>query len=130
MRALVQIGAFTVLALLGTVACDGTGGESTITETDFLQQFEEIYCGQWDICGNEDTCPDVSSVLSTSCLYDSAFAQDCLAGDFACDDAIGVLIPTTCAGVYDCDATGDDDDDDNGTNTSYPTPTGEGEPTI
>jgi len=138
MRAIRQaatFGALTALALFGTVACEGSGEEITITEADFLSQFEVIYCDAHESCTPDELCPAMSEVLSTSCTYDAGFAQDCLAGDYSCDDSGGegaeqLIVPTTCASVYDCEGGGDDDDDDDDPTGSYPTPTGSGEPTL
>ncbi len=110
MRISLQLAALTTLALFGTLGCEGEGSESTITEAEFLAQFEEIYCGEHDGCIADSACPDPSSVLNTDCFYDAIYAHDCLAGDYSCDISGGagaevVVMPTICDSVYDCDAT-------------------------
>jgi len=130
MQRISQLSLVTCIGLC-TLACEPVEGESTITEDQFLQQFEEIYCGQHEDCVAGEACPAVSTVLDTTCLYDATYAQDCLAGEYVCEDGL-LLAPTTCAGVYDCDATTGGGGTTTGGGTyptgTYPTGTTGGEP--
>jgi len=114
----------TSIALCATIGCEAVENESTLNEANFLESFEEIFCGNFETCTLDDIlCPEISSVLDTSCTYDATYATDCLSGDYTCEDG-QLLVPTSCAGVYNCNATG------GGTTTSgtyYPTGT-PGEP--
>jgi hypothetical protein len=106
MRSVIQLGCLGAAALLIMTGCETEdSGESTITESEFLESFEEIYCGNYSTCLPDATCPPVSEVLDTTCVYDGGYAPDCLAGDFSCEED-ALIVPTLCAAVFDCDATG------------------------
>ena len=106
MRGVIELGCLGLVAVFVMTGCEGEdSGESTITEAEFLESFEDIYCGNFSTCLPDATCPPVADILDTTCVYDGSYASDCLASDFACE-AEGLLVPTFCASVFDCDATG------------------------
>lgn len=106
-------GAVLALAL---VACSGsdkgtdTSGDDDddngggLTEDEFIDQFYDVFCAEWESCTGEE-CPTASTTTSTTtdCDYDASAAQACLDGEWGCEDyGYGIVFPVfpdECIGI-------------------------------
>jgi hypothetical protein len=95
---------FAVSTLFALAACG-------ISEDDFAAEYADKYCAELETCGSDFTCSTTGTTTATTtavadCEFDAAAAQDCLDGEWTCDDTLKLPIPpAACGTVYTC-ATG------------------------
>jgi hypothetical protein len=111
---------FVAMSCLFTlVACgdgDGASSESStcsatacgITEDEFAAGYTDKYCAQLETCGSDFACSTSGTTATTTtalanCEFDAAAAQDCLDGEWTCDDSLNLPNPpAACGTVYTC----------------------------
>lgn len=102
-----------ILALsLMLTACGGDDEDTDLglsDEQSFDKKFGERYCEQVGDCNPDTPCDAGNSILmSEGCVFDEGYAQECLDGEYLCNDSLGeafIEVPPVCALVYDCTAT-------------------------
>ncbi len=104
-----ELGGLALILVL--CSCGGETEDTDLNLTEeqsFDKQFGETLCTATEVCNPTTPCdPETNLLISEGCDFDEDYAQECLDGEYLCNDEFGdgmefIEVPPVCALVYDC----------------------------